>query len=545
MRQPPRFSILICNFNYGNFVGQALRSALDQNYAGLFEVIVVDDGSTDHSRAVIESFLGNARVRAVFQENRGQSGAFEAGVRVATGDYVCLLDSDDLFLPDKLTRVAQKIAELDVPLGELFLCHDLQVQDMVEGNKVERTWFDMISMAPGTQRYTLENPAHSFPFSIPAGLVLSRTLMARIMEALPCWAFPRGTDGVLCPAALLYTGQVHYLQDVLGVYRIHGDNEFAGLEDGRYAPKFNPAPRAPKTLHFLNQWLDTLDQTPARRTLSLDYLRRLEHHVRRLSATRQLQEPSVSVGLLGDWHGLPADLGPSASLQSHSSVHFVEMDAANLPELEQMARAYEASNGEYIVYLRAGDRLDREFAERHLASRQRGALVGVSCSDVRLASAQGSLVHADLFRRSGAWKEPLQYIAPLTTSLTEWVAPPLSACLFRRNAILDRLFANRTTMPATLQQAGFWLVFQLQLHTAGALRMQETLGTCRLPDGAAAHYGYLSGPTDLHGKVLQPPVADTVAWLQDFYGREESVFRDWLSPAWHQRFVQWLPTQAT
>ncbi len=524
-------------------MGQALRSALDQDYSGPFEVVVVDDGSTDHSRAVIEGFLSDTRVRAVFQENQGQSGAFWTGARVATGDYVCLLDSDDLFLPDKLTRVAQKIAELALPTDQVFLSHDLRVQDMVEGVPIEQTWFDVISIARTTARHTLSSPAHSFPFSVPVGLVLSRSLLEGVLEALPCWSFPYGTDAVLCMAALLQTGQVHYLHEALGIYRIHGNNEFGSVVDGRYLPKFNPAPRAPKTLRFLSEWLDLLDQPPPQRALGLGYLQRMEHYVRRLSATHNLQEPAVSVGLLGDWRGLSADQGPSASLQSHGSVHVVEADAPDLPELEQMARAYEASTGEYFVYLRAGDRLDREFAERHLANRQRGALVGVSCNDVRLASAQGSLVHADLFRRSGAWKEPLQYIAPFSTSLGEWPAPPLSACLFRRNAILDRLFANRTAMPTALQHAGFWLVFQLQLHTAGALRIQETLSTCRLADGAAAHYDYLSGPTDLHGKVLQPPVADAVAWLGDFYRQEQAVFQDWLSPTWHQRFAHWLAAQ--
>ena len=115
----PSFSILICNCNYAGFVGQAIQSALDQNYpADRMQVIVVDDGSTDGSRAVIERFKGDTRgdtrgdtkgtvngdidgdakgtprVQIVFQENRGQTGAFEAGIKLATGDCVCLLDSE-------------------------------------------------------------------------------------------------------------------------------------------------------------------------------------------------------------------------------------------------------------------------------------------------------------------------------------------------------------------------------------------------------------------------------------------------------------------
>ncbi len=541
MAQPPRFSILICNYNYGDFVGDALQSALAQDYpADRFEVVVVDDGSTDHSRRVIEGFLGDPRVHAVFQENRGQSGAFDTAVRAATGDYVCLLDSDDLFLPNKLSHVAQRIAALDLPADQVLLCHDLQVQDQSGSTAAIPRWFEIMDIHGPTDRRGLDEPIAVFPFSIPAGLVFSRTLMAAILDAMPLWAFPLGTDGVLCHAAFLRTGAVHYLREPLGVYRIHGLNEHAGLVNGRFQPKFNSLKRFPKILRFLGEWLDLLQLPAAQHAQGLDYLRRLEHLVRQTSAARELQEPAVHMAFVGDMQAPSVHAAPHASLQSHGPVDLSVLNEPALPELAQIARSYAASSAEYLVFVRAGDRLDRTFVERHIACRQHGALVGVSCSDVRLASRDGSLVHADLFRKSGAWQQPLQYIAPLTTTLSEWVAPPMSACLFRRNAILDRVLARHAEWPASLQDAGFWLIFQLQLMTAGALRIQETLGTCVLPDGAAAHYDYLAGPSGLRGTVTRPPVADMVAWLQVFYRQEQALFQDWLSPAWHQRFAAWL-----
>ena len=205
-----------------------------------------------------------------------------------------------------------------------------------------------------------------------------------------------------------------------------------------------------------------------------------------------------------------------------------------------MARAYAASDSEYLVFMRAGDRLDREFVERHLFWRQNKALVGLSCSDVRLASAQGSLVHADVFRNSGAWKQPLQQVPPLATTLRDWVAPPMSACMFRRSAFLDRMFAARSDMPLELQQNGFWLLFQLQHHTAGVLRILETLTTCRLRDGAAASYGYLSAPSGASATLADPPLAAATHWLGHFYQQEQALFQRWLPPAWHQRFAPWL-----
>lgn len=109
----PRFSIVICNYNYGRFVGEAIESCLAQTYPpGLYDVIVVDDGSMDESRAVIASYAGHSNLVSIFQENHGQAGAFSTGVARASGDFVCLLDSDDYFMPDKLHRLASYLAFL-------------------------------------------------------------------------------------------------------------------------------------------------------------------------------------------------------------------------------------------------------------------------------------------------------------------------------------------------------------------------------------------------------------------------------------------------
>ena len=85
MSAVPSFSVIICNYNYADFVGQAIQSALDQRYPpGKLQVIVVDDGSTDGSQAAYTRFADDARFEAVLQENRGQTAAFAAGVKLAT-----------------------------------------------------------------------------------------------------------------------------------------------------------------------------------------------------------------------------------------------------------------------------------------------------------------------------------------------------------------------------------------------------------------------------------------------------------------------------
>src|SRR6476661_4776701 len=93
----PLVSILIPNFNHAPYLGDAIGSVLAQSYDNV-EVIVIDDGSTDASRAVAARF-GN-RIRYIWQENRGLSAARNRGIRAATGEYIGLLDADDLYEPD-------------------------------------------------------------------------------------------------------------------------------------------------------------------------------------------------------------------------------------------------------------------------------------------------------------------------------------------------------------------------------------------------------------------------------------------------------------
>lgn len=100
----PLVSIIINNYNYGRFIRDAIESALRQSY-GRIEVLVVDDGSTDDSREIIESY--GERLIPVFKANGGQASAFNAGFAHSRGDIVIFLDADDELLPDTVERVAK------------------------------------------------------------------------------------------------------------------------------------------------------------------------------------------------------------------------------------------------------------------------------------------------------------------------------------------------------------------------------------------------------------------------------------------------------
>lgn len=101
-----RVSVIIPCFNAAPFAGQALDSARSQTCAAV-EIIAVDDGSTDATRAVLEAHAArDSRVRVIAQPNRGESAARNAGLSHARAEYVCFLDADDILLPDKIERQA-------------------------------------------------------------------------------------------------------------------------------------------------------------------------------------------------------------------------------------------------------------------------------------------------------------------------------------------------------------------------------------------------------------------------------------------------------
>jgi glycosyltransferase involved in cell wall biosynthesis len=110
----PPVSVVIPTFNYGHCVAEAVESALAQTYAPV-EVIVVDDGSTDDTRARLEPYRD--RINYIHQPNQGLSAARNAGIRTARGPLIALLDSDDAFHPRKLDlQVAHLRAHPDVGL---------------------------------------------------------------------------------------------------------------------------------------------------------------------------------------------------------------------------------------------------------------------------------------------------------------------------------------------------------------------------------------------------------------------------------------------
>jgi glycosyltransferase involved in cell wall biosynthesis len=118
-------SVIIPAYNQGCYLGQAIKSVLDQSYHNL-EVIVVDDGSTDDTQQVVKGFCDD-RVHYIHQENRGLSGARNTGIRASKGNFLSYLDADDEFLPEALallTYVLTKSPQIGLVAGQSIRIDD-------------------------------------------------------------------------------------------------------------------------------------------------------------------------------------------------------------------------------------------------------------------------------------------------------------------------------------------------------------------------------------------------------------------------------------
>jgi glycosyltransferase involved in cell wall biosynthesis len=203
-------SVIIPTYNHAQFVGEAIESALEQTSKPT-EVIVVDDGSTDGTSAIVNRYRD--QIRVVRQENRGVSAARNVGAAVAAGDLLAFLDADDVWLPDKLERQAAQF-EADPELG-LIHC-GVETID-AQGRQVDR-------VLDGMEGWVAEAMLQfRRPVILGGG---SGVLIPR-----PVFEAAGGFDVRLSTSAdwdLYYRIACHrrvgFVPEVLLRYRLHGDN---------------------------------------------------------------------------------------------------------------------------------------------------------------------------------------------------------------------------------------------------------------------------------------------------------------------------------
>lgn len=211
-----KFSLVVINHNYGRFLAQAVTSALQQSYSDR-EVIVVDDGSSDGSRAVIESF--GAEITAIFQPQGGHVSAVNTGFAAASGDGVVFLDADDFLYPSFLARAA---ALWEDDLAKLQFRLDT-VDEAGQNQNAPFPYFPDDLSPEQILRQSLE--FGYYPWTVSSGNVFSARYLGKLMPIDRAVIY-RSPDGYLSRMAPLF-GKVISSGEILGAYRVHGANAWA------------------------------------------------------------------------------------------------------------------------------------------------------------------------------------------------------------------------------------------------------------------------------------------------------------------------------
>ncbi len=220
MTVAPLFTVVIPTYNQADYLKEAIDSVLAQSFAE-FEIIVVNNHSTDNTRGVIEEFH-DPRIKAIDFSNEGVIGAGRnVGIRAAKGDYVCFLDSDDTWYPEKLAEVAQVIQE-DPEIG--LICHN---QDMVRDGVVEQ----QTNYGPPSD-YT--GKIYDYVLGASNGPSTSATTVSRsVLEDVSGFSEDRAFITVEDYELWLRLAKVcrfHFIDSVLGTHMFHGESSSNNAE---------------------------------------------------------------------------------------------------------------------------------------------------------------------------------------------------------------------------------------------------------------------------------------------------------------------------
>lgn len=209
-------SIIINNYNYEKYLGDAIDSALNQTVSAK-EVIVIDDGSTDGSRSIINSY--GPRVISVFKENGGQASAFNSGYLCSTGDWVLYLDADDFLYENAIETLLKYVSvscariefQLDIVDGEGRYLGSRNLK-LCDGDPLEKI--------QNSGRLTI-NPTSSHLFS-------RKTLQS-------CLPLPEEKFRVCADLGLIVRASAHGrvipAPVAVAAYRVHGENLYASKKN--------------------------------------------------------------------------------------------------------------------------------------------------------------------------------------------------------------------------------------------------------------------------------------------------------------------------
>jgi glycosyltransferase involved in cell wall biosynthesis len=215
-------SILINNYNHADYLAQAINSAIAQTYSN-FEIIVIDDGSTDNSHSIINKYKNS--IIPIFKKNGGQASAINAGFAVSKGEIICLLDADDLWLPDKVTEVVKAFNNHS---QTTVFYHKVQNIDRT-GQLLGKPWPPYKPIVGNIQEIVSKSGGW-WPFPPSSALSFSRKFLRKIMN-IPESEYRLCADAYLADLAPFF-GEVIGIERVLSQFRFHDRNNWSHDRNG-------------------------------------------------------------------------------------------------------------------------------------------------------------------------------------------------------------------------------------------------------------------------------------------------------------------------
>lgn len=238
-----RFTAIITNYNYGRFVRSAIDSVISQTHR-VDEIIVVDDGSRDCSRGILDQAkidLGD-RIVVIHQENAGQAAAINAAFSRSTGEIIGMLDADDLWHSNKVAEV-MPIFGSNARIG--MIQHPLQRVDAQGCSLSSETSKPLPS---GDLFPILVQTGGANLFQPTSGLVFRRDILQSIIP-IPVQDWRLCADGAMAYAAAVLT-EIYSLNKAIGDYRIHGQNGYVA----RSKPRVDLYRDLEMTVRYINEW---------------------------------------------------------------------------------------------------------------------------------------------------------------------------------------------------------------------------------------------------------------------------------------------------
>ena len=213
METSPTVSVLISTYNHGPFIAEAIEGALIQETSFPFEIVISDDCSTDNTREIIEDYHKRCpdKIRPLYSDtNQGGHVNFDRLYSEARGDFVALLEGDDYWTaPHKLQ---QQVGFLEENPDFAICFHNLEIKNDKRETKSPRFTNHNDPEVSGLERITRFNYIWT----------VSCVFRNRLIDGVPPWVHSLPLGDWPLVVLLAEKGKIRYMDEVMGVYRVHG-----------------------------------------------------------------------------------------------------------------------------------------------------------------------------------------------------------------------------------------------------------------------------------------------------------------------------------